>query len=222
MPVREHFEKDLKALQNKLVELCKFAQRALERSLQAFEQQNMLLAQEIIDGDHVPDLLYEEIVDDAIWVITKQQPVASDLRKIVMTIKIATDYERVADFAVNIAKSTIRLNRKPEPVMKKTLENLNRMYEVTNEMVINGLKAFIDEDIQLAKKVADMDDEVDQLYGETIKELFKVNRSNPDNIDYVAQLLFICRYLERTADHITNVAENVVYLVKGKHFDLNE
>ena len=115
MPVREHFEKDLKALQNKLVELCKFAQRALERSLQAFEQQNMLLAQEIIDGDHVPDLLYEEIVDDAIWVITKQQPVASDLRKIVMTIKIATDYERVADFAVNIAKSTIRLNRKPEP-----------------------------------------------------------------------------------------------------------
>lgn len=222
MTVRERFEKDLKALQDKLVKLCDYAQRALQRSLQAFEEQNILVAQKIITEDDIPDRLYEEIIDDSVWLITKQQPVASDLRKIVMTLKIATDYERVADFAVNIAKSTIQLNRRPEPIMKKALDNIKRMYEVSNEMLVKGLEAFMNEDIQLAKQVADMDDEVDHLYGETIKELFRVNRQNPNNIDYVAQLLFICRYLERTADHITNVAENVIYLVKGKHFDLNE
>src|SRR5690606_34303309 len=141
-----------------------------------------LVAQKIITEDDIPDRLYEEIIDDSVWLITKQQPVASDLRKIVMTLKIATDYERVADFAVNIAKSTIQLNRKPEPIMKKALDNINRMYEVSNEMLVKGLEAFMNEDIQLAKQVADMDDEVDHLYGETIKELFRVNRQNPNKI----------------------------------------
>ena len=74
----------------------------------------------------------------------------------------------------------------------------------------------------MAKEVADMDDEVDNLYGETIQQLFKINQEQPEKIDQITQLLFICRFLERTADHITNIAEHVFYLVKGKHYDLNE
>ncbi|WAA12092.1 phosphate signaling complex protein PhoU [Fervidibacillus halotolerans] len=222
MTAREFFDEELRGLQDQLSELCHFAQRALDRALEAFETQDIQASQEIIDDDDKADLLYEEIIDNAIMIITKQQPVATDLRKIIMTIRIATDFERVADFAVNIAKSTIRLGKRTDPSMIGVLTNLHRMYEISNQMLIEGLNAFKEEDVKLAKIVAEMDDEVDRLYGETIKELFNIHQKNPDHINYVTQLLFICRYLERTADHITNVAENTVYLVKGKHIDLNE
>jgi len=222
MSARERFDDELKKLQNKLAELCNFAQQALAKSINAFANRDLKACIEIIDGDNTADLLYEEINDDSILLIAKQQPVARDLRKIVITIKMATDFERVADFAVNIAKSTIRLEEKPDEDVQRVISRLIRMYEISNQMLVEGLKAFENEDIQLAKKVAEMDDEVDDLYGVTIKELFKLNQEKPDSFDTVTQLLLICRYLERTADHITNVAENVIYLVKGKHFDLNE
>lgn len=222
MSVRERFDDELKKLQNKLAELCNFAQQALAKSINAFANRDLNACIEIIDGDNTADLLYEEINDDSILLIAKQQPVARDLRKIVITIKMATDFERVADFAVNIAKSTIRLEEKPDEDVQRVISRLIRMYEISNQMLVEGLKAFENEDIHLAKKVAEMDDEVDDLYGVTIKELFKLNQEKPDSFDTVTQLLLICRYLERTADHITNVAENVIYLVKGKHFDLNE
>lgn len=222
MSVREKFDDELQQLQNKLVDLCNLAQQALEKSIRAFANRDLNACIEIIDDDNDADLLYEEINDDSILLIAKQQPVARDLRKIVMGLKIATEYERVADFAVNIAKSTIRLEKEPDISMKHIIDNLMKMYDVSNEMLMEGLKAYRTEDIHLAKKVADMDDEVDRLYSETIKELFVINQNNPESFDLVTQLLLICRYLERTADHITNVAENVVYLVKGKHFDLNQ
>ena len=222
MSVREKFDDELQQLQNKLVDLCNLAQQALEKSIRAFANRDLNTSIEIIDDDNDADLLYEEINDDSILLIAKQQPVARDLRKIVMGLKIATEYERVADFAVNIAKSTIRLEKAPDISMKHIIDNLMKMYDVSNEMLMEGLKAYRTEDIHLAKKVADMDDEVDRLYSETIKELFVINQNNPESFDLVTQLLLICRYLERTADHITNVAENVVYLVKGKHFDLNQ
>lgn len=222
MSARERFDDELKKLQNKLADLCNFAQQALAKSINAFANRDLNACIEIIDGDNTADLLYEEINDDSILLIAKQQPVARDLRKIVMTLKMATDFERVADFAVNIAKSTIRLEEKPDEDIQRVISRLIRMYEISNQMLVEGLKAFENEDIQLAKKVAEMDDEVDDLYGVTIKELFKLNQEKPESFDTVTQLLLICRYLERTADHITNVAENVIYLVKGKHFDLNE
>lgn len=222
MSARERFDDELIQLQNKLADLCGFAQQALEKSINAFANRDLNACVEIIDGDNTADLLYEEINDDSILLIAKQQPVARDLRKIVMSLKIATDFERVADFAVNIAKSTIRLEEKPNEDVKHVISRLLKMYEISNQMLIEGLQAFQEENIQLAKKVADMDDEVDRLYGETIKELFIINQKKPEKFDMVTQLLLICRYLERTADHITNVAENVIYLVKGKHFDLNE
>jgi phosphate transport system protein len=96
------------------------------------------------------------------------------------------------------------------------------MYEIAGEMFRDALKAFREEDLVLAKKVADRDDQVDALYGETIAELFELNKEHPENLPQVMQMLFICRFLERTADHITNIAEYIFYLVKGRHYDLNE
>ncbi|MCU9614578.1 phosphate signaling complex protein PhoU [Caldibacillus lycopersici] len=221
MALRGRFEEEIKVLLSKLTDLCNFADKALNRSITALEQYDVDAALEIMDDDAKADLLYEEINDQAIILIAKQQPVATDLRKIIMTIKIATDIERIADFAENIAKSTIRLGKKPDGMMDAFIK-IKKMQEISSEMLMDSLKAFIDEDIHLAKQVADKDDEVDHLYSQTIQELFQLNQQGAGNISEIIQLLFTCRSLERTADHITNIAEDVFYLVKGKHYDLNE
>ncbi|WP_071396972.1 phosphate signaling complex protein PhoU [Bacillus tuaregi] len=218
MVVRGKFEDELKLLQDKLVDLVHFADDALRLSIEAFETHNIDLALQIMEDDTKADILYEEINEFAILLIAKQQPVAIDLRRIIIAIKIATDIERIADFAVNIAKSTIRIGKEAHLM---ALNNLKKMYEITAVMLKNSVAAYKDENTQLAKKVAEMDDAVDTLYGETIQELFKLSGEKSENLNHITQYLFICRYLERSADHITNVAEYIFYLVKGKHYELN-
>ncbi|WP_409304852.1 phosphate signaling complex protein PhoU [Peribacillus sp. SCS-155] len=218
MPIREKFEQDLKKLQDKLIELGSFTNEALIRSLEALESQNIELALEIMEDDTKANLLEEEINDIAIWLIAKQQPVAIDLRRIVAAIKIANEVERIADFAVNIAKSTIRIGKDPQVEL---LDSIRSMHKFTLDMLNQSLDAFMEDDIDKAVKVADMDDKVDELYGESIKELLGLNKGNVEMLPEISQLSFVCRYLERAADHCTNIAENVYYLVKGRRYDLN-
>lgn len=218
MSVRGKFDYDLKELQGKLLEIGSFAQDALTRSIEALETKNIELALEIIDDDAQADLMYEEINDFAILLIAKQAPVAIDLRRIIVAIKIATDIERIADYAVNIAKSTIRIGAEP---LVKPIVHIKQMHMFTLEMLKLSLEAFDDEDIVKAKKVAQMDDEVDDLYGQTIRDLLQINLQNPEFLPQITQLSFICRFLERAADHITNISEHIFYLVKGRQYDLN-
>ena len=182
------------------------------------EQQNIELALEVIDGDSEIDLLYEEINDFSILLIAKQQPVAIDLRRIIVGIKIATDIERIADFAVNIGKATIRIGNAP---FLQPMVYLKEMSDITNNMLKLSLEAFTDADTVKAKIVADMDDKVDELFGQTIQELMKMNFQNPEHLAQISQLSFTARYLERAADHVTNISEHIFYLVKGRTFDLN-
>jgi phosphate transport system protein len=218
MAIRERFDEDLKGLQNKLIELGHFSVDALGKAVHALETQNVDAALEIMEDDNEADRLEEEINDIAILLIAKQQPVAIDLRRVIVAIKIANDIERIADFAVNIAKSTIRIGKEP---LIKPIEHIKQMHEINKEMLKLALESYNEEDTAKAKKVADMDDEVDSLYGETIKELLQLNLEKPEFIPQITQLSFICRYLERAADHTTNIAENVFYLVKGRRYDLN-
>ncbi|MDE3839604.1 phosphate transport system regulatory protein PhoU [Bacillus methanolicus] len=218
MVVRERFEYDLKEMQNKLIELGEFANKALARAVKALEEKNIELAIKVMEDDTEADILDEEINDLAILLIAKQQPVAIDLRRIIVAIKIATDIERIADYAVNIAKSAIRIGNEP---LVKPIEHIKRMHEITTEMLRMSLEAFNEEDVVKAKKVAEMDDEVDDLYGQTIRDLLQLNQQKPEFLPQITQLSFISRYLERSADHITNIAESIFYLVKGRRFDLN-
>jgi phosphate transport system protein len=217
--VREKFEGDLSLLQKKLTDLAQFTDSALNTSMEALQTHNVDLALQVIEDDKEADLMYEEINDFAILLIAKQQPVAIDLRRIIVSIKIATDLERIADFAVNIAKSTIRLEKETHI---KPINSLKKMYEITSRMMKDSLKAYIEEDLLLAKQVADMDDKVDNLYGAIIKEFFEINEEKESHLAQIMQMLLICRYLERSADHVTNIVEYIFYLVKGKHYDLND
>ncbi|PPA71777.1 phosphate signaling complex protein PhoU [Jeotgalibacillus proteolyticus] len=219
MSVREIYESELTSLNNKIIELGKFAQKALERSLVALENQDIDLALSIMDEDIKANQLEEEINDQAILLIAKQQPVATDLRRVIVAIKIAADLERIADFGVNIAKSTIRIGNEP---LVKPIASVREMHNQTTEMIGLVIEAFIEEDIVKAKRIAELDDTVDSLYGQTIQELLSISAENNNKLPQITQLSFICRYLERAADHVTNISENIFYLVKGRRYDLNK
>ena len=219
MVIRERFHGDLKALREKLVEIGSLTENSINKSFQALKEKDVETALAVIDEDSKVDRLEEEINDLAILLIAKQQPVAVDLRRVIVAIKIASDIERMADFSVNVAKSTIRIGKEP---LIKPLEHITKMHELATEMLSLSLKSYYEEDILLAKKVAEMDDQVDSLYGETITELLSLAKEKQEALPQITQLLFIARYLERFADHATNIAESVFYLVKGKRYDLNE
>ncbi|WP_129727243.1 MULTISPECIES: phosphate signaling complex protein PhoU [Bacillaceae] len=217
--VRGQFHFDLDTLQDKVMELGELAKEALNTAMNGLRSKNIELALQVIDDDQRADDLEEEINDFALMLITKQQPVAVDLRRIFVSIKIATDLERIADHAVNIAKSTIRLGEKERAV---TLEDLETMFQNAYEMLSTVMQAYKEEDLTLAKQVAEMDDTVDELYGKSIREFIAYIPEHPQEIAQITQMSLIARYIERVADHITNIAENVFYLVKGKHYLLNE
>lgn len=218
--VLRQFHVDLQTLRDKLLELGTLAEVAMGKSITALTNKDVDLALQIIEEDNKADRLDEEINDFAILLIAKQQPVAIDLRRIFVAIKISTDVERIADFAVNIAKSTIRIGKSEQPLLQ--IEKIEKMHKIASEMLSLSLKAYYDEDIVLAKQVADMDDQVDELYGQNIRELLQLTKDYPDMIPEITQLSFICRYIERMADHTTNISENILYLVKGRHYELND
>ncbi|KFN03970.1 phosphate transport system regulatory protein PhoU [Bacillus clarus] len=216
---REQFHYDLQTLQEKVIELGELAREALLLAMEGLRKKNVEKALEVIDGDYRMDHLEEEINDLALMLITKQQPVASDLRRIFVSIKTATDLERIADHAVNIAKSTIRLGEKE---ISASLHNIEDMFAIANKMLNLSLEAYEQENLTFAKQIAEMDDSVDEIYGKAIREFISSIPERPEAITQITQLSFVARYIERVADHITNIAENVFYLVKGKHYLLNE
>jgi phosphate transport system protein len=176
-------------------------------------------ALKIIEDDGQINLMEEEINDKAILLIAQQAPVAIDLRRVIVAIKISSDLERVGDLAVNIAKSVIRIGSKD---LIKPIEEIPRMAEMANKMVADSLKAYDDEDVSFAKKVAQLDDEVDETYGRLVQELLELMTKKPEYTPQITQLSFICRHVERVADHSTNISEHLLYLVKGRRYDLND
>jgi phosphate transport system protein len=164
------------------------------------------------------DDLEIEINHFIIWLMAKEQPVARDLRNIIGALKISSEIERIADFGVNIAKSTIRIGNSTSLV---EITNLEKMKDISITMLQKGLDSFINGDIKLAKEIGELDDEVDNYSDETYKTITSYLKEHPEETDHLVQLLLINRYLERTADHITNIAESAAYLIKGQMYDLN-
>ncbi|MEK5332298.1 MULTISPECIES: phosphate signaling complex protein PhoU [unclassified Lysinibacillus] len=218
MAVRERFEQELKEIQEQFVEIATSSINALKISFEALQEQNLEKALKILEDDLIINRLEEEINDRVILMIAKQQPVATDLRRLMVLVKAASDMERVGDYAVNIAKETIRIGK--EPLVFPTT-NLQTMCNKTVEMLESIITAFKDEDTVRAKEIADLDDYVDDLYGATVTLLLRAGAENPAHISQITHLTFVCRYLERSADHATNIAEHLFYLIKGKHYELN-
>ena len=216
--VRENFEKNIAELQSKFVEMVDGTAEQMELAFQALKNQDAELALRVIDNDAYIDDLENEINQMAIWLMAKEQPVARDLRRIVSFIKISAGVERIGDFSVNISKSTIMIGKAPSLLDLSTLE---LMKNTCITMLTKAKDSFITEDIALAKEVGDLDDKVDDLNKANYQTLTKYLAEHPDQTEQLVQLLFINRYLERIADHVTNMAESTAYLIKGQIYDFN-
>ncbi|MDQ0225360.1 phosphate transport system regulatory protein PhoU [Bacillus sp. 7586-K] len=218
MVTRENFENNLQELQAKLTMMGELAVASINKSFDAFKNHDIELALKVIEEDSVVDNLETEINQFIVWLMAKEQPVARDLRRIIGVLKISSEIERIADFGVNIAKATIKIGTSNSQVDDT---NLDQMKEISITMMHKALQSFFEGNMVLVKEVADLDDNVDKLYGETYKMLTSHLKENPEETEQLVQLLLINRFLERTADHITNIAESAAYLIKGQIYDLN-
>jgi phosphate transport system protein len=218
MVVRESFENNLNELQSKMIIMGDLASSAIEKAFEAYQTQNIEVALKVIQEDNYVDDLEIDINQFIIWLMAKEQPVARDLRRIIGLLKISSEIERIADFGVNIAKSTIKIGKSKSSL---DLPGLQQMKDLSITMLQKALQSFLEGDMVLVKEVADLDDQVDDISGETYKIITSYLSEHPGETNELAQLLFINRYLERTADHITNIAESAAYLIKGQMYDLN-
>lgn len=215
---RGSFEAQLGVLREDLLKMGALVKDAVSRAVRALKEQDLALAQEVVDDDEVVDTLEHDIEQKCLMLLALQQPMAVDLRFIGTALKTVTDMERMADHASDIAKVALRIGREP---LIKPLVDIPRMAKVIEEMLDEGLKAFIGRDAETALEVAKRDDEVDHLYGQVFRELLTYMLEDPRTIRQATHLLFVAQHLERIADHVTNLSEWVVYLVRGERRDLN-
>jgi phosphate transport system protein len=206
------FEEKMSWLQDKLQQMGNLVEDAIARSVEALKNQNLELAQAVIDGDDLIDDLEREIEEKILEVIATQQPMAKDLRRVATLFKMISDLERMADYATSIAKITLRIANQP---LIKPLVDIPRMAILSQKMVKQALDAYVREDVDLARAVGKDDDEVDKLFSQIFRELLTIMMENPKTITQATHLLFVGRWLERISDHATNIAEEVIFLVTG-------
>jgi phosphate transport system protein len=218
MPIRKDFDHALQELKELLIDMGNRVEKALELSVESLKNQDLELANTIIHQDREINQIEEKIIEVGSKLVATQQPVAKDLRRILVAFKISSDLERMADLAVDIAKVTVRMG--DEPLFKPLLD-IPRMAEISQKMIKDAIFAYVTEDIDLAFKMAKDDDDVDHLYSQILREMYSFMVENPKHISQAMLLSFVCRYIERIADHATNIGESVVYLVVGKRPDLN-
>ncbi|GAA5345060.1 PhoU-like phosphate uptake regulator [Planifilum fimeticola] len=214
------FEQSLQDVKNLLLQMGEKVEVAIDKAVKSLVNLDKKMAREVLDSDSELDELENQIDDMVAKLIVTQQPVAKDLRRLIAAMKIATDMERMADYACNIARVTIQLVESGQPLFKK-LEDIPRMARITQQMVHDGINSYIDGNVELSKRLADRDDEVDRLYHTVVKELLERMIQKQQFTEAALHLSFVARYLERIADHATNVAESIVYIETGKRADLN-
>ena len=216
MRAREHtdqeFEQELRHLREQLLLMGSHVEGIISASLRALVERDSELAQRTIEADRVVDRLEIEIDGLCLQILARRQPVASDLRFVTMVLKAVTDLERMGDLGVNISERVLELNN--ETPLKPYVD-LPRMADETQMMLREALDAFVGKDADRARRVITRDQMVDDLYAQIFRELLTYMMEESKNVYRATRLQSIAKYLERIADHATNLAELVVFMVKG-------
>lgn len=210
---RQVYHHELETLRQEILKMGTRVEEAIGQSVMSLTKQNLDMAKQVMAGDDDIDDMESDIEDKCMLLIARQQPLARDLRIIGTGLKITTDLERVGDHAFDIAKITLEIGKQP---LIKPLIDIPRMSEMAQKMLRESLNAYINLDITLAEQVCADDDAVDDLYHQTVRDLLTYMMEDPTTIKQATQLLFVARYLERVADHATNIGEWVIYLVTGQ------
>jgi phosphate transport system protein len=215
---RRQFDQSLERLKQALLQMGEAVVQAIDDAVTSLKETDLELARRVITGDAGINAMEEKIGEIGMSLIATQQPVAKDLRRILIAFRMAGDLERMGDLAVDIAKVTIRIG---DGRLIKPLADIPRMAEIVRTMIRDSITAYTEENPDLAYRMAARDDEVDQLYGKILRELFTIARDNAAAIKQGMLLSFVAHHLERMADHATNIGEETVFLVKGLRPDLN-
>lgn len=209
-----HLHNEMDKLKKKILYLCATVEENVQQAVKAFIEQDKRLALSVIDIDRKIDQIEIDVEEDCLKLLALYQPVAVDLRYVVSILKINNDLERIGDLAVNIAEKvayhyTESNNKIVIPFDYK------KMSEKVKNMLKDSLDALVKYDAEIAKRVCKADDEVDEMNAEMHNKLREEMSKHPDCIDYLFQFISVSRNLERIADHATNIAEDVIYMIKG-------
>lgn len=216
--VREAYHRDLHTLKSDVTGMGSLVSKAIGDAVLSLKTRDVGLAQKVIDMDDDVDAVHYKIEDECMRLLALQQPMARDLRLIISVLKMSIDLERMGDLALEIAVIT-KITSSVPPV--KPLIDLPRMAEICQQMLADTMKAFENKDVELARQTARRDDEVDMLFDQVRRELISYMIEDPKKITGAQHLTFVARYLERIGDHITNLCENVVFMVTGERVELN-
>ena len=211
--MERYLDVELNNIKKKLLLMGGSVESQLQDVLQALTERNSDLAIRVVENDLLINVLDVEIDETCLSLLALHHPTAGDLRFITTTMKISTELERMSDLAENIAERAIELNEEPQ---LKPYIDIPRMAEWTSQMVKECLDAFVNRDTELARKVCRDDDFVDDLTEQLFRELISFMLEDSRTITRATRLTFIGKYYERIADHATNIAELVVYMVEGK------
>ncbi len=209
----KHYEADLKDLKEDILRMGAVVEEMLVFSMKSLVDRNSAFAEEVIKKEPVVNQLEMMVDDRCLKLLALHQPAAVDLRFIVISLKIGKDLERMGDLAVNIAEIAIELNQEPQ---LKQYVDLPRLSAIAQHMVNRALDAFVKQDAILAKKVLEQDDEADNLKDKIQDDLVPMMEKDKEAVFRAVRLILIARQLERIADHATNIAEEVVFMVQGK------
>ena len=209
---KHHFE-ELTHLKEMVLRMGGLAERMTHQSVRALVERKRELLPEVLEMERQVDMLHTDIDGIALRMIALSQPAATDLRFITVAMKINTDLERIGDQAINIVEKAQELLAVP-PV--KPLIDIPRMAEIAEEMLKGALDAFVRGDVELAFRIIEKDDAVDQLKNQVFRELLTFMMADPSTIARSMDLILVSRHLERIADHATNICEDVIFMVKGK------
>lgn len=203
-----------------LVKMASYVEKSIQQAVQSLAKQNATLAEWVIEEDQKIDQLADQIDDLVTKLIATQQPVAKDLRKLIAMMKMATDLERMADLASNIARVTIDFEQKKLKLYKELTE-ISKMAQITQQMVRDAIQSYLDGDLELASQLAELDDQVDRHHNSVFKEITQFLKENNEYAEVILHLALVNRYLERIADHATNIGESIHFIETGDQTDLN-
>jgi phosphate transport system protein len=211
--VQRHFHEELEALKQTLLAMGGLVEDQIRRVMRALLERDDAAARDVIERDRQVNAYDVEVDETCVNLLALHQPAAGDLRFITTAMKIVTDLERIGDQAVNIAQRVLELNQEPQ---LKPYIDLPRMAERAQSMVKDSLDAFVTRDTTLARRVCAADEEVDALKEQIFRELLTFMMEDARTIPRAIRLILVSRFMERVADHATNIAEMVVYMVEGK------
>ncbi|HTI51653.1 MAG TPA: phosphate signaling complex protein PhoU [Planctomycetaceae bacterium] len=208
-----HLTRDLETLHQHIMSMCAVVEEVVHKAVDELGRPDVVVSQQLVDRDDEVDRWDVRIEEECLKILALHQPVANNLRRVTAVLKIAWELERVADVAVNIAERAAGLAGGPEIHVP---EKLHHMAHLALDMLRLSLDAFVAQDSRLARDVCRQDDIVDSLNREIIDELLVIMKRSPDLVEPAMQLFSASRHIERVADHATNIAEDVVYLVEGE------